>query len=139
MIIILKTSWSKMTYFWFWKWFGRALKILRACSYICVFAMHCSSVVGVCFLWCCLTFCVLSSHAWVRNYRAYHALLDLRIQRCFPYSVKGFLFFSCLQVLRGLAYLREKHQIMHRGKDVFWSWYMKCLNLFCYIVTMLQK
>lgn len=27
------------------------------------------------------------------------------------------VFLSCLQVLRGLAYLREKHQIMHRGKQ----------------------
>lgn len=25
---------------------------------------------------------------------------------------------ASLQVLRGLAYLREKHQIMHRGKQV---------------------
>lgn len=30
-------------------------------------------------------------------------------------------FFSPLQVLRGLAYLREKHQIMHRGNAVLES------------------
>lgn len=40
------------------------------------------------------------------------------------------MFFSCLQVLRGLAYLRDKHQIMHRGKGGVWLlWISTPLNL----------
>lgn len=38
-------------------------------------------------------------------------------------------FVSCLQVLRGLGYLRDKHQIMHRGKGGVWlHWISPPLN-----------
>lgn len=47
----------------------------------------------------------------------------------FVFFYMNFLFY--LQVLRGLAYLREKHQIMHRGN---WTLWFHSENL-CYIFS----
>lgn len=44
-------------------------------------------------------------------------------------ELTSLVFVSCVQVLRGLAYLRDKHQIMHRGKA---GWCLVALNFIAF-------